>query len=185
MESLLPFSLNLKLLSANSFNLEGFEICCLGKGNFFINSVFYYKPWREILLQKMTLSPLFSECFQKPFFLMFPWSGKKNGIVKDISFKCLCTLIEMITISSPLPHSPDFYHPSEGNLLKTLWGNKNQHFLHFKTMFYTPHRFNPFPHNDAFWRPWETSLLKTLWEKEKLLVTSNFSFSHNVFYLFG
>ena len=44
---------------------------------------------------------------------------------------------------------------------------------------------NPFPHNDAFWRPWETSLLKTLWEKEKLLVTSNFSFSHSVFYPFG
>ena len=42
---------------------------------------------------------------------------------------------------------------------------------------------NPFPHNDAFWRPWETSLLKTLWKKEKLLVTSNFSFSHSVFYL--
>ena len=30
-----------------------------------------------------------------------------------------------------------------------------------------------------------TSLLKTLWEKEKLLVTSNFSFSHSVFYPFG
>ena len=44
---------------------------------------------------------------------------------------------------------------------------------------------NPFPHNDTFWRPWETSLLKTLWEKEKLLVTSNFSFSHSVFYPFG
>ena len=44
---------------------------------------------------------------------------------------------------------------------------------------------NPFPHNDTFWRPWETSLLKTLWEKEELLVTSNFSFSHSVFYLFG
>ena len=29
------------------------------------------------------------------------------------------------------------------------------------------------------------SLLKTLWEKEKLIVTSNFSFSHIVFYLFG
>ena len=41
--------------------------------------------------------------------------------------------------------------------------------------------FNPFPLNDTFWRPWETSLLKTLWEKEKLLVTSNFSFSHSVF----
>ena len=30
-----------------------------------------------------------------------------------------------------------------------------------------------------------TSLLKTLWEKEKLLATSNFSFSHSVFYPFG
>ena len=30
-----------------------------------------------------------------------------------------------------------------------------------------------------------TGLLKTLWEKEKLLVTNNFSFSHNVFYPFG
>ena len=29
------------------------------------------------------------------------------------------------------------------------------------------------------------SLLKTLWEKEKLLVKSNFSFSHIVFYPFG
>ena len=43
---------------------------------------------------------------------------------------------------------------------------------------------NPFPHNDTFWRPWETSLLKTLWEKEKLLVASNFSFFHSVFYRF-
>ena len=30
-----------------------------------------------------------------------------------------------------------------------------------------------------------TGLLKTLWEKEKLLVTSNLSFSHSVFYPFG
>ena len=30
-----------------------------------------------------------------------------------------------------------------------------------------------------------TTLLKTQWEKEKLLVTSNFSFSHSVFYPFG
>ena len=29
------------------------------------------------------------------------------------------------------------------------------------------------------------SPLKTLWEKEKLLVTSNFSFSHSVLYPFG
>ena len=44
---------------------------------------------------------------------------------------------------------------------------------------------NPFPHNDTFWRPWKTSLSKTMWEKEKLLVTSNLSFSHSVFYPFG
>ena len=46
-------------------------------------------------------------------------------------------------------------------------------------------KIDPFPHNDTFWRPWETSLLKTLWEKKKLLILSNFSFSHSVFYLFG
>ena len=30
-----------------------------------------------------------------------------------------------------------------------------------------------------------TGLLKTMWEKEKLLVTSNFHFSHSVFHPFG
>ena len=44
---------------------------------------------------------------------------------------------------------------------------------------------NPFPNKPWFLRVRITSLLKTLWEKEKLLVTSNFSFSHSVFYLFG
>ena len=39
-------------------------------------------------------------------------------------------------------------------------------------------------------KPWffhvgSTNLLKTLWKKEKLLVTSNFSFSHILFYLLG
>ena len=43
---------------------------------------------------------------------------------------------------------------------------------------------NPFSHSDTFRRPWETTLLKTLWEKETLLITSNFSFTHSVFYQF-
>ena len=40
------------------------------------------------------------------------------------------------------------------------------------------HTMTPFdtPGTQAFWKHWE---------KEKLLVTSNFSFSHSVFYLFG
>ena len=45
--------------------------------------------------------------------------------------------------------------------------------------------FNPFPSKPWFLRVCSIRLLKTLWEKEKLLVTSNFSFSHNVFYPFG
>ena len=45
--------------------------------------------------------------------------------------------------------------------------------------------FNPFPNKPWFLRVCSTSHLKTLWEREKLLVTSNFSFSHSVFYPFG
>ena len=41
------------------------------------------------------------------------------------------------------------------------------------------------PNKPWFLRVCYTSLLKTLWEKEKLLVMSNFSFSHSVFYPFG
>ena len=41
--------------------------------------------------------------------------------------------------------------------------------------------FNPFPNKPWFLRVCKANLLKTLWEKEKLLVTSNFSFSHSVF----
>ena len=44
---------------------------------------------------------------------------------------------------------------------------------------------NPFPSKPRFLCVCSTSLLKTLWEKEKLLVTSNFSFSHSAFYLIG
>ena len=44
---------------------------------------------------------------------------------------------------------------------------------------------NPLPNKPWFSCVCYTTLLKTLWEKEKLLVTSNFSFSHSVFYPFG
>ena len=42
-----------------------------------------------------------------------------------------------------------------------------------------------FPNKPWFLRVCSTNLLKTLWEKEKLLVKSNFSFSHSVFYPLG
>ena len=44
---------------------------------------------------------------------------------------------------------------------------------------------NPFSNKPWFLRICSVSLMKTLMEKEKLLVTSNFSFSHSVFYQFG
>ena len=44
---------------------------------------------------------------------------------------------------------------------------------------------NPFPNKPWFLPVCCMCFLKTLWEKEKLLITSNFSFSHSVFYLFG
>ena len=45
--------------------------------------------------------------------------------------------------------------------------------------------FNPFPNKPRVLHVCSTSLLKTLWEKEKLLLTSNFSFSHSIFYPFA
>ena len=45
--------------------------------------------------------------------------------------------------------------------------------------------FNPFPNKPWFLHVCKRSISKTLWEKGKLLVTSNFSFSHSVVYLFG
>ena len=41
--------------------------------------------------------------------------------------------------------------------------------------------FNPFPNRPWFLCVCSKGLLKTVWEKEKLLVTNNFSFSHCVF----
>ena len=45
--------------------------------------------------------------------------------------------------------------------------------------------FKLFSNKPCFLSVCSTSSLKTLWEKEKLLVTSNFSFSHSVYYSSG
>ena len=44
--------------------------------------------------------------------------------------------------------------------------------------------FNPFPNKPLFLCVCSKSLLKVLWKKEKLLIMSNFSFSHSVLYRF-
>ena len=46
-------------------------------------------------------------------------------------------------------------------------------------------RFNSFPDKPGCLLACSKGLLKALWEKEKLLVTSNFSISQSIFYPFG
>ena len=60
------------------------------------------------------------------------------------------------------------------------WLNEtsNQKFCYFQIQ----NCFKPLPNKPWFSRVCSTSLLKTQRKKEKFLVTSNFSFSHNVFY---
>ena len=52
-------------------------------------------------------------------------------------------------------------------------------------IFFTVQAMNPFPNKTWFLHACNVNLMKTLWEKEKLLETSNFSFSYSVFYPFG
>ena len=66
------------------------------------------------------------------------------------------------------------------SLSKTLWKKAFQ--IRSQVLGLQRISFNPFPNKPWFLRVCSTGLLKTLWEKEKLLVTSNFSFSHSVFY---
>ena len=88
-------------------------------------------------------------------FLIFPHCVQKPFYLKDSLEKGKATL-----------------NKSSGNAFN-LDKSRNCHFV------------NPFPNEPLFLHVCSTSLLKTLWEKEKLLVTSNFSFSHSVFHLFG
>ena len=59
-----------------------------------------------------------------------------------------------------------------------------QLFLFLFRQCFLSYGFNLFLNEPWFLHVCSTSLLKTPWEKKKLLVTSNFSFSHSVFYPF-
>ena len=64
-----------------------------------------------------------------------------------------------------------------------LW-NEGLIFNHLWTCLHSFNCLNPLLHRYSFWCINNRQILKTLWEKEKLLVMSNFSFSHNVFLLY-
>ena len=88
------------------------------------------------------------------------WTEEHQGIVSQYAWinvlsKCIKPLSCPLSFSDALPHSLEF------------------------------HILNSFLNKPWFLRVCITILFKTLWEKEKLPVTSNFSFSHSVFYPFG
>ena len=128
-------------------------------------------------------------CFQMPILLASlkrcPWQATKHcGKVKNVSYQhvLLYTPCFKRAFFNPLPHIPTFNDPEKWSLLMTSI------FSPFPAMFSAHPKttmFNPFPNKPWFLRVCRKSLLKTLWEKQTLLVTSNFSFSHSVFYLFG
>ena len=74
---------------------------------------------------------------------------------------------------------PYFSHPEEKSFWKHSGKKEKSQFLFPHDVY---HSFNPFLNKPWFLRVCITSLLKTLCEKEKLLIMSNFSFSHSVFY---
>ena len=97
-----------------------------------------------------------------------------NGLIKNPEFQgpiWILLFLKTLLISgenNKFLHFPLFLHFSDNYLNSTI--------LNLMSI--------PLPHNETFWRLLETSLLKTLWEKEKLLIMSNFSFTHSVFYQF-
>ena len=75
-------------------------------------------------------------------------------------------------------------HKNQGLFRKGLNSSKPKE-LADDNLKFDEKRLNPLPNKPWFLHVCSTSLLKTLGEKEKLLGTSNFSFSHSVFYPLG
>ena len=80
-----------------------------------------------------------------------------------------------------------FQKASYTELLKVgiVWYKINSVSASFLTKLSLQGLINPFLNKPWFLRVCSRSPLKTLWEKEKLLITSNFSISHSDFYPFG
>ena len=94
--------------------------------------------------------------FTKMFFslskIIFITDGKFKILSANTIHEDNCTNLSTIKISAPFQYNPEVII------------------------------LNPLPNNATFWRTKDIYLWKRFWEKQKLLVTSNFSFSHNVFY---
>ena len=176
----------LKLSSANALNSDKAKIVSSGERlrltnkqttismlvkKSFISLIGYVSSEEKEKMVVTSILIFFQQCFfQKPY--------------------CLGSWNQGLVLYGPFPNKPWFSCVQYKSFKKTVGKGENacsKQFLLFPQCFLPIwrtycHFLNPSPHNDTFWRPWETSLLKTQWEKEKLLVTSNFSYTHSVFY---
>ena len=122
---------------------------------------------------------LFPQCFKYESF------SSKTTLRKNL-MKALWEKEKMLVTFSPLPTMFSTLSNTNFNFkLRFILLSANPLNLDKSKIFVIWYRVNPFPNKPWLLRVCRTSLLKTLWEKEKLLVTSNFSFSHSVFYPFG
>ena len=100
---------------------------------------------------------------------LFPWGVKRVKYLSKLTQPI--PLLKYITslyssLYNPFPNIPFWDRPKFKEAADDNWNVA----------------INPLPHNSTFWRARDIWLWKTLWEKEKLLVTSNFFFFHNVFH---
>ena len=144
-----------------------------------------WRPWETNLLktlqEKEKLHVMSNFSFSHSVFKRLVSQGRQevsfcgNGLKTLERFPPFGRVVKVLFVS---PFCFSTYAPTGQNILQTFRIKILRSPMRSELL-------DPFPHNNTFWRPLETNLLKTLWEKEKLLVTSNFSFSHSVFYPFG
>ena len=116
----------------------------------------------------------------------------KQGIYFSISHDVFHSFVSLVRQNAALSGyglTPSTIHTHFNTLKKKASGKhcgKTWNcFFEFMTVSkcYITEWVNPFPNKPRILRVCIASFLKTLKEKEKLLITSNFSFSHSVFYL--
>ena len=106
----------------------------------------------------------------------------RESIQNAFLFSELCPFFDLDFLSSIKHPTAERWHPHVMLLLICLLSLVRCQFSYVRSHKYY---INPFPNRPLFLRVCSKNLLATLSEKDKLLVTSNFSFSLSVFYPFG
>ena len=131
--------------------------------------------WSQYFLQIHALSPLFTELCSSIYEVK--WFSRYRHRVVGV---CTCKSMYLSDVTA----EADGYLVCMEGIYTVRFININLYRVHSLRQDLPSLYLNPFPNKPLFLRVGSTNLLKTLWEKEKLLVTSNFSFFHSVFYPF-